>query len=141
MTIDAIRPTLQHEFEYDVQIFDTDCYGVVWHGSYTKWLEYCRVKLLDNLGLSLKWLSDEHDVIFPVVEQTFRFKRSAKFGQKLLFKTRLDPQQPKLIFYQDVYRNDDSTEQVLETVATILPISSSGKVHRKWPGVLAKQLV
>lgn len=138
MDITQTPPHLEFEFEYDVQIFDTDCYGVVWHGSYTKWLEYCRVKLLDQLGLNLKDLSDHHDIIFPVVEQTFRFKKSAKFGQKLLFKTRIATQQPKIMFYQDVYRD---TEQVLETIATILPISTSGKVLRKWPDVLCNGLL
>ena len=46
-------PVLTHQMDLDVQIFDTDCFGVMWHGAYVKWLELGRVKLMEERGIRL----------------------------------------------------------------------------------------
>ena len=45
-------PHLEHTLDIDVQIFDTDCFGVMWHGAYIKWLELGRVKLMESRGIT-----------------------------------------------------------------------------------------
>jgi len=44
---------MKHIFEQQVFYSDTDAYGVVWHGSYLRWLEMGRVCFCEQLGLSL----------------------------------------------------------------------------------------
>ena len=94
----------EYSFNYDVHIFDTDCYGVVWHGAYTKWLEMGRVNLFKTIDVDIKQMSDEHDIIFPVTEQNVRFKAPARFGDVLRLTTWVKPDQPKLIFFQEIQR-------------------------------------
>jgi acyl-CoA thioester hydrolase len=130
--------------DYKVQIFDTDCYGVMWHGAYTKWLEMGRVGLLEQeFNLSLKQLSEMYDIIFPVYEQSFRYVQSARLDDRLQFRTSLDIQRPKWVFTQNAYRvlpdsKGDSTEElVMASTAVIVLVSTSGKVYRQIPEILS----
>ena len=41
---------MKHIFETKVYYADTDAYGVVWHGTYLRWMEKGRVDLCDMLG-------------------------------------------------------------------------------------------
>lgn len=134
---------LTHHLDYDVQIFDTDCYGVMWHGAYTKWLEMGRVRYLEQTGLTMKQLSDDHDVIFPVVEQQFKYLKSAYPSDKLRFETRMQYARPRMTFLQNVYRESPDgadAEQVFASTTIIVPISSTGKVYRTLPDVLTGKL-
>ena len=42
---------MKHTFEQKVYYSDTDAYGVVWHGSYLRWLEMGRVEYCEDLLL------------------------------------------------------------------------------------------
>ena len=44
---------MKNIFEQRVFYSDTDSYGVVWHGSYLRWLEMGRVYWTEMKGLSL----------------------------------------------------------------------------------------
>ena len=57
------------EFIQEIRVLysDTDSYGVVWHGAYTKWFEAARVGLVEQLGLELEAL-EKSGIVFPVVE-------------------------------------------------------------------------
>ena len=59
--------------EIRVLYSDTDSYGVVWHGAYTKWFEAARVELVEMLGLDLETL-EKNKILFPVVEMNIRYK-------------------------------------------------------------------
>ena len=56
---------MKHEFEQKVFYSDTDAYGVVWHGSYLRWMEIGRVELCEKVGYSLTKLFED-DVTLPV---------------------------------------------------------------------------
>ena len=63
------------EYKQEIRILysDTDSYGVVWHGAYTKWFEAARVELVEMLGFKLSDL-EKNNIIFPVVEMNIRYK-------------------------------------------------------------------
>jgi acyl-CoA thioester hydrolase len=128
-----------YSFNYDVHIFDTDCYGVVWHGAYTKWLEMGRVNLFKSVGIDMKDLSDNHDIIFPVAEQNIRFKTSARLGEVLRLTTRIDVQPPKLIFYQSIQELHQE-RPVVEARTDVVLISNGGKMYRKFPEIMIEKL-
>ena len=69
---------MKHTFEQRVFYADTDCYGVVWHGSYLRWLERGRVELCEQLGHSLLKLTEEQDILLPVINMNVKYKMSAK---------------------------------------------------------------
>lgn len=126
-------------FEYDVHIFDTDCYGVVWHGSYTKWLEMGRVDLFRTIGLDMKEASDKHDIIFPVTEQNIRFKAPSRFGDRLQLVTKAQMDSPKLLFYQEI-RNKKTERLIIEAKTDVVMINSAGRMYRQYPDWVSNKL-
>ena len=71
-----------NEFTQKVYYSDTDAYGVVWHGSYLRWMEMGRINLCEEAGYSLSKLYDE-DITLPVVEINIRYKFPAKLEDYL----------------------------------------------------------
>ena len=79
---------MKHEFEQKVFYSDTDAYGVVWHGSYLRWMEMGRIELCEKAGYSLTKLF-EGDITLPVAEINIRYKSPAKLEENLLIETEL----------------------------------------------------
>jgi acyl-CoA thioester hydrolase len=129
----------EYSFNYDVHIFDTDCYGVVWHGSYTKWLEMGRVNLFKTIDVDMKQMSDEHDIVFPVTEQNIRFRAPARFGDVLRLTTWVKPDQPKLIFYQEIHHLHND-KLIVEARTDVVMINTEGKMYRRFPQVIEQKL-
>jgi len=129
-----------YQFSYDVHIFDTDCYGVVWHGSYAKWLEMGRVDFCKKvLSMDLKILSDEHQVVVPVVEQTVRYKAMARFGDNLTLTTRLEPHEPKLIFHQHI-EDSQTGKRMIEARTDCVLTHPEGRLYRRFPEIMKQKL-
>ena len=64
---------MKHAFATKVYYSDTDAYGVVWHGSYLRWLEMGRVMLCEQAGYKLSQLEKE-DIVLPVAEINLKYK-------------------------------------------------------------------
>ena len=69
------KSIMKHIFEQKVYYADTDSYGVVWHGSYLRWMEKGRVDLCETLGLDLTELV-KGDIALPVTNMNVKFKAS-----------------------------------------------------------------
>ena len=92
--------------EIRVLYSDTDAYGVVWHGSYTKWFEAARVGLVEQIGLPLEKLESEN-ILFPVVEMNIRYKSSAKMNERIIIKTNVQELKPlSVTFEHKVYEKE-----------------------------------
>jgi acyl-CoA thioester hydrolase len=130
---------LVHSMEQDVNIFDTDCFGVMWHGAYTKWLEMGRVKLLEGQGLKLSRPNDPEGWIYPVVEQNFKFKSAAWYGDKLTLTTRLAMDGYKMVFLQN-FRSHNTDKITLESVTTVVVLDAQWRVQRRLPDVIIQAL-
>lgn len=141
MTPSTPSQTLQllHTMDLDVNIFDTDCYGVMWHGAYTKWMEMGRVKLFESQGVVLSKPNDPEGVIYPVVEQNLRYRTSAPYGDKLTLSTRLTVDGYKLIFHQS-FRSHTTDKITLEAVTTVVVVDANWKVQRRLPSRLTEVL-
>ena len=141
MTPNMSDHTLQwlHTLALDVNVFDTDCFGVMWHGAYTKWMEIGRVKLLEAQGLYLSKPNDAQGYVYPVVEQNFKFKTAAPFGDKLLLNTRMNVDGYKLIFHQQ-FHNQDTDKITLDATTTVVVLDSNWKLQRRLPEALREAL-
>jgi YbgC/YbaW family acyl-CoA thioester hydrolase len=137
----ATAQTLQwlHTLALDVNIFDTDCFGVMWHGAYTKWLEMGRVKLFEAQGLKISLPSEPDGYIYPVVEQNLKFKSKAPYGDHLILTTRVSVDGFKLIFHQ-TFRSQTTDNITLEALTTVLVLDSAWKVQRRLPPILRDAL-
>lgn len=130
----------QHVLNLDVNVFDTDCFGVMWHGAYIKWLEMGRVKLLEDQGLKLSLPNDPEGYVYPVVEQNLKYKNKAPFGASLTLTTHLQVDGFKLIFPQ-VFRIAGTEQITLEARTTVLVLDSAWKVQRRLPAFFTEKML
>lgn len=125
---------MKHKFEQKVYYADTDAYGVVWHGSYLRWLEIGRVEFCEKLGYSLVEL-EAQDIVLPVVNINVRYKASAKLNDELIIETYLQKfNSLSVTFEQKIYRGND--ELLLEAIVDVVAINNNGKLYRKMPQIL-----
>jgi acyl-CoA thioester hydrolase len=127
-------------FTFTVHIFDTDCYGVVWHGAYTKWLEMARVALCEQLGIPMQKPDvDATAWLFPVTDQVFRFVTPATLDDALAINTTLEVKGVRLVFSQVI--TQQATEAiVLNVTTTCVVVDENWQLQRRLPADLAHKL-
>ena len=126
------------EFTQEIRVLysDTDAYGVVWHGAYTKWFEAARVGLVENLGLELETLENS-GILFPVVEMNIRYKSSAKMNERIVIKTNITEVKPlSITFEHKVYEQKTNTLRVIAHTTIVVIDSKTGKMFRRMPDEL-----
>ena len=123
---------MKHAFVQKVFYSDTDAYGVVWHGSYLRWLEMGRVLYCDNENLSLTELKKQ-DVVLPVVELKINYKKSAKLDDTVKILTEAaDYSRFSITFHQTI--TDESENNVyIDATVKVVAINESGKLYRSLP--------
>lgn len=123
---------MSHAFKQKVFYSDTDAYGVVWHGSYLRWLEMGRVMFCESHGLKLSELSKQ-DIVLPVVEINISYKNSAKLDDTVIVNTEIKEYGKFYItFYQTVI--DEKTKHMcIEATVRVVAINESGKLYRSLP--------
>ena len=93
---------MEHAFKQKVFYSDTDAYGVVWHGSYLRWLEMGRVYVCEQSGYKLSELV-EADITLPVVEMNVKYKHSARLDEEIIINTKIKEHgKYHLTFYQTI---------------------------------------
>lgn len=112
--------TFTHTLPITVQIFDTDCFGVMWHGAYTKWLEMGRVQYFAKLGYTLPGPHDTPCHVFPVVNQNLTFRSPGKLFAELELTTTLTIDRSRLVFNQTF--TCTASKQTIMTAQTICAI-------------------
>ncbi len=119
--------------EIRVLYSDTDSYGVVWHGAYTKWFEAARVELVEMLGLDLETL-EKNKILFPVVEMNIRYKSSAKMNERIIIKTHISEVKPvSITFEHKVYEKNTNQLRVIAHTTIVATDINTGKIYRKMP--------
>ncbi len=120
---------------------DTDSYGVVWHGAYTKWFEAARVGLVEKLGFDLETL-ESNGIVFPVVEMNIRYKSSARMNERIEIKTKIKEVRPMSItFEHNVYKKDTDILRVNAQTTIVVINSETGKMYRKMPADLYEKVI
>ncbi len=123
------------EYKQEIRILysDTDSYGVVWHGAYTKWFEAARVELVEMLGFKLSDL-EKNNIIFPVVEMNIRYKSSAKMDERIIIKSKIKEVKPvSITFEHNVYEKSTDKLRVTALTTIVAVNSATGKMYRKMP--------
>ncbi|MBQ4078139.1 acyl-CoA thioesterase [bacterium] len=123
------------EFIQEIRVLysDTDSYGVVWHGAYTKWFEAARVGLVEQLGLELEAL-EQSGIVFPVVEMNIRYKSSAKMNERIIIKTNISEVKPLSVkFEHKVYEKNTNTLRVIAHTTIVVIDTKTGKMLRRMP--------
>lgn len=127
---------MEYTQEIRVLYSDTDSYGVVWHGAYTKWFEAARVGFVEELGFELEAL-ESNNILFPVVEMNIRYKSSAKMNERIIIKTKIAELKPTSItFEHNVYKKDTDILRVTAHTTIVVINSETGKLYRRIPAEL-----
>ena len=128
---------MKHAFNTKVYYSDTDAYGVVWHGSYLRWLEMGRVMLCEDAGYKLSQLEHE-DVVLPVAELNIKYKNSAKLEDEILIETRVVDQGRFYITFQQFVKDEKSDKTYIEALVKVVAIHKDGKLYRSLPEQVLK---
>lgn len=128
---------MKHIFEQKVFYSDTDAYGVVWHGSYLRWLEMGRVGVCEMLGHNLIDLK-EKDIVLPVVNLNVKYKMSAKLNDVVVTETEISEFNGFTVKFKQIIRSKETGKVCIDAEVSVVAIDNKGKLYRKMPEVLAK---
>jgi acyl-CoA thioester hydrolase len=126
---------MKHTLEQKVYYSDTDAYGVVWHGSYLRWLEMGRIELCEMMGHNLIELQ-EQDIALPVVNLNIRYKASAKLNDEMIIETSIQKYNALSVTFEQKIRNKNNNKLLVEAVIDVVAIDNNGKLYRKMPQIL-----
>ncbi len=131
-------------FSYPIEVFphDTDYAGIVWHGSYVRWMEEARVACLSGVGMAFSELV-ALGCDLPVVDISIRYRRSLKMGDRGQLKTRLLPQKGVRLLWNYELWSDSGEKPVLHLTAQVTLVAvnmSTGKIVRRFPDELLDAL-
>lgn len=126
---------MKHELEQKVYYSDTDAYGVVWHGSYLRWLEMGRVELCGKMGHSLIHLQ-EQSITLPVVNINVRYKASARLNDELKVETSIKKYSSLSVTFEQKIIEKNSGKTFVEALVDVVAIDNNGKLYRKMPQIL-----
>lgn len=124
-----------HEFEQKVYYADTDAYGVVWHGSYLRWLEMGRVLWCEQMGHNLSELKD-NDIVLPVVNLNVRYKSSARLDDELIIYTWIEKFNNLSVTFKQAIKSKANDKTFIEAEVEVVAISNAGKLYRRMPQIL-----
>ena len=116
---------------------DTDAYGVVWHGSYLRWLEMGRVDWCEERGHNLIELENQN-IVLPVVNLNVRYKASAKLNDNLIIETSVTKFNGLSVTFTQAIKSFDTQKTYIEAEVEVVAISKdNGKLYRRMPQILA----
>lgn len=129
---------MKHSFEDKIYYADTDCYGVVWHGAYIKWIERSRTEFC-NMSLDIENI-EKSGTIFPVVELNLRYKSSAKLFDTILVETVLSEVKKTSMSFETKISDKNSGQVFVIAISTLVTTDFDGKLNRQIPENIYKKL-
>ena len=121
-----------HSFRQKVFYSDTDAYGVVWHGSYLRWLEMGRVYFCEARGYNLIEL-EKLDIVLPVAEINIKYRKSAKLNDEIVVNTSvLEHSRCSITFKQEII-DIETQKPCVEATVKVVAIKKDGTLYRSLP--------
>ena len=127
---------MKHTFKQRVFYSDTDAYGVVWHGSYLRWLEMGRVGLCEMMGHNLVDLL-EKDIVMPVTNLNIKYKMSAKLNDEMIIETEISDFNGFIVKFKQFIKSAQTRKTYVEAEVSVVAVTNDGKLYRKMPEILA----
>ena len=129
------------EFNWKVRVYyeDTDAGGVVYHGSYIKFMERARTEWLRHLGYSQRKLEKELSLIFAVTRMDITFRQAARIDEKLSVTALLVKYGGASIDFHQTITNEDNSE-ICKADVSIACIDANSFKPKRIPNVLKKEL-
>lgn len=131
------QPMNKYRFEQRVFYADTDSYGIVWHGSYLRWMEMGRVYWTEKQGIKLESLRDDYDIVIPVAGINIKYKMSAKIDDVMVVETELLSFNGLSAVFKQVISNKETGKVYIEAEVNIVCVNKEGKLYRRVPEILS----
>ncbi len=116
--------------EYKVQYADTDAYGVVWHGTYLRWMEAGRVEWLFDHGVRIDELARDFGIVMPVVDINIKYKFSAKLLNNVVVSTIVKEHTPASVTFYQVVKIKETGKICTVAEVRATAIDKNGKIIR-----------
>ena len=114
-----------YSFITKVYYEDTDAGGVVYYSNYLKFIERARTNLIQELGFSLKSLSEKYNCHFVVKNIYCNYIQSAKLEDELSIKTKfIDIKKASFELEQNIYKLD---KVIFKSKVLMVNVNSTGK--------------
>ena len=126
---------MEHSFKQQVCYCDTDAFGVVWHGSYLRWLEMGRIGFCDDMGLNLIDLQKQ-DIVMPATNINVRYKASAKAYDNLVIKTVISKITPLSVTFEQTITNAETGVLYIQAAVDVVAVNNAGKLYRRFPDIV-----
>ncbi|NJM57078.1 MAG: acyl-CoA thioesterase [Synechococcales cyanobacterium RU_4_20] len=126
-------------FDYPVQVHPhhTDYAGIVWHGSYIRWMEEVRVIALAKAGVAFSELVNL-GCDLPVVDLQIRYRQAMRMGSAGILKARMQPHRGvRLVWDYELWSADGAVLHLTARVTLVAIDRASGKIMRRLPRILA----
>ena len=123
---------MKHTFEQKVYFSDTDNYGVVWHGSYLRWMEMGRVDFCSALGYTLKEL-EEMDILLPVSSINIKYKASAKLEDIVVVETEVSEFRGLTATFKQTIKSKETGKVFITAEVVIVAVHQDASLYRKIP--------
>ena len=114
-----------YQFNIKVYYEDTDSGGVVYYANYLKFIERARTNLIQELGFSLRSLSEKYDCHFVVKNIECNYIQSAKLEDELSIQTKfIEIKKASFKLEQIIYREDKA---IFHSEVLMVNLNSKGK--------------
>ena len=132
---------MDKKYTNEVRVYyaDTDAYGVVWHGTYLRWMEASRIEFTNKiLGIDLKKLQDD-GCLLPVVDINIKYKSSAKNDDRLIIETEISELRTSAITFKQIIRNKETNIiNIIATVTCVAVDTKTNKMMRRLPNQITE---
>jgi len=122
--------------EYKVQYADTDAYGVVWHGTYLRWMEAGRVEWLFANGVRIDELARDFGIVMPVVDINIKYKFSAKLLNNVIVSTIVKEHTAASVTFYQVVKIKETGKVCTAAEVRATAIDKNGKIIRDLAGLI-----
>jgi tol-pal system-associated acyl-CoA thioesterase len=131
------------EFWLPVRVYleDTDAQGLVYNGSYFRFLERARTDWLRERGIDHLALGAEQGLALVLTAIDLRFLRPGRLGDMLAVSARPGNfKGARAVFAQQVCRNSSAGELLAEGRAEVACIDAMSGRARRWPQNILERL-
>ncbi len=112
-----------------VRFGETDLMGIAHHASYLLWFEAGRVEYMHRRGIDyLAWTA--RGVHLPVIEANLRYRRTARFDERLIVETRLGELRRVRVRFDYRMLREAGEELVAEGFTTLACVDDAHKPRR-----------
>lgn len=107
---------MKSPFIWPIRVYweDTDAGGVVYHGSYLRFLERARTEWLRSMGVDQSQLKRERGLMFVVCSLSVSFRRPAQLDDELMVTSSIRKRGGASFIFEQTLSRPASNEMLLE---------------------------